>query len=102
MKKQAKKSMKKKLKPLKNKPDLVRELAKKTNITQKLAKIYIETILNELKEAFIENKRIEIRGLGSFKVKKQKALKGIHPITKKKISVPEKKKIAFKSHLSFF
>ena len=90
--------MKKKF-PIKNKPDIVKELAEKTGLSLKLSELYINTILNEMKEAFSKNKRIEIRGFGAFNVKKMKASQGKNPKTQETISIPEKKKLSFKSYL---
>jgi len=90
--------MKKKPPRVKNKPDLTRELAKKTGLSLRLAEMYIDTILGEMKEAFSKNKRIEIRGFGAFNVKKMKAVKGKNPKTQETISIPAKKKLSFKSY----
>ena len=82
----------------KQKPDLIRELAKKENLSLKEAKMYIDILMDEMKQAFLKNKRIEIRGFGAFNVKKMKAIKGKNPQTQEKISIPEKKRLSFKSY----
>ena len=86
-------------KKIKNKPDLIKELAEKKGLSLKLTELYINTILDEMKEAFSKNKRIEIRGFGAFNVKKMKATQGKNPKTQETISIPEKKKLSFKSYL---
>ena len=82
----------------KQKPDLIRELAKKENLSLKEAKMYIDTLLDEMKKAFLKNQRIEIRGFGAFNIKKMKAIKGKNPQTQEEISIPEKKKLSFKPY----
>lgn len=95
--------MKKNLSPLKNKttknkPDIIKELAKKTGLSLKLAELYTNTILDEMKNTFSKNNRIEIRGFGAFNVKTTKASKGKNPKTQETISIPKKKKLSFKSY----
>ena len=43
-----------------------------------------------------ENKKIEIRGFGSFRIKKSNARKARNPKTGEKLKTPEKRKIRFK------
>jgi len=83
----------------KNKPDIIKELAKKTGLTFKLSELYINKIINEMQKAFSKNKRIEIRGFGAFNVKTIKASQGRNPRTQESLFIPKKKKLSFKSYL---
>ena len=67
-------------------PDL-----KPTDI-EKIINVFFEKISKSLNE----NKRIEIRGFGSFKIKNNKARKARNPKTGEIIDVQEKRSIHFK------
>ena len=67
-------------------PDL-----KPTDI-EKIINVFFEKISKSLNE----NKRIEIRGFGSFKIKNNKARKARNPKTGETINVQEKRSIHFK------
>ncbi|WP_457638581.1 HU family DNA-binding protein [Persephonella sp.] len=66
-----------------------------------LDKKTVAAIVNGTFEAMIEalssGKRIEIRGLGTFKVKSRPAKTARNPRTGEKISVPPKKVVHFKA-----
>ena len=89
--------MKKISSTLKTKNDLIEELALKKNLSLKLSALCIDTIKNEMTTALLKNQRIELRGFGSFGVKKYKSYKGQNPQTQKKITVPSKKRPWFKA-----
>ena len=60
---------------------------------EKIVGIFFETISKSLSE----NKKIEIRGFGTFKIKTNQARKARNPKTGEVISVLEKKSIHFKT-----
>ena len=79
------------------KSQLVSKLAEKIDgITQREAEVIVNTIFGTMKEALLRGKRIEIRGLGSIKVKHYKSYKGRNPKTGQQIHVPEKRLPFFK------
>ena len=78
---------------------LVKKLKEKN---PNLNKIEIEIILNtfneSIKEALVEGKNVELRGFGTFFVKKIKEkFSARNPKTGELIYVPEKNKVRFKS-----
>ena len=79
-----------------NKSDLIEVLAKKKNLTDKQAteivNIMFDGFTNELKN----NGRIEIRGFGSFAMKKYDAYKGRNPKTGNAVDVKPKRLPFFK------
>jgi len=87
------------LEKVKNKSDIIKDLAQKTGLSFKLAELYINEILDEMQKAFSKNHRIELRGFGAFNVKTMQASQGKNPKTQESISIPEKKKLSFKSYL---
>ena len=88
--------MKKISKKLKTKSNLIEELASKKGLSLKAATLCVETIKEEMTQALVKDQRIEIRGFGSFGVKKYKAYKGRNPQNQQKITVRAKKRPWFK------
>jgi integration host factor subunit beta len=79
-----------------NKSELVEALAKTENLTVKTAEEVVNTVFKEMEKALIRGSRIEIRGLGSFKVKDYTSYNGRNPKTGKIIRVGNKKLPFFK------
>ena len=79
-----------------NKSQLVEALAKTENLTIKTAEEVVNTVFKEMEKALIKGSRIEIRGLGSFKVKDYTSYNGRNPKTGKIIRVESKKLPFFK------
>ena len=79
-----------------NKSQLVEALARTENLTVKTAEEVVNTVFKEMEKALIKGSRIEIRGLGSFKVKDYTSYNGRNPKTGKIIRVGSKKLPFFK------
>ena len=79
-----------------NKSQLVEALAKTENLTIKTAEELVNTVFKEMEKALVRGSRIEIRGLGSFKVKEYPSYNGRNPKTGKIIEVQRKKLPFFK------
>lgn len=79
-----------------NKSQLIEALSREAKITQKKADEVVNTLFSEMVRALLEDERIEIRGFGSFMVRKYRAYTGRNPRTGEKIEVPPKKLPFFK------
>ena len=79
-----------------NKSDLITALAAQENFTDKQATDTINLIFAGFTDAMKKGGRIEIRGFGSFSVRKYKAYAGRNPKTGKAIDVQPKKLPFFK------
>ncbi len=79
-----------------NKSQLIEALAKAENLPIKKAEEVVNTIFDNMEEALINEERVEIRGLGSFKVKHYEGYQGRNPKTGEIIEVPSKKLPFFK------
>ena len=88
--------MKKISKKLKTKSELIEELANKKKLSLKVSSLCVETIKTEMTQALLNDQRIELRGFGTFGVKKYKAYKGRNPQNQQKIMVRSKKRPWFK------
>jgi integration host factor subunit beta len=79
-----------------NKSDLIIALAKEKNLSEKDATAIINLIFDGFTDALKNGGRIEIRGFGSFAVRKYKAYEGRNPKTGKNTEVKPKKLPFFK------
>jgi len=79
-----------------NKSDLIVALAVDQKVTVSTASGIIDTILDTMTEELVKGGNIEIRGFGSFVVKKYEPYEGRNPKTGVKIEVKPKKLPFFK------
>jgi integration host factor subunit beta len=79
-----------------NKSDLAEELSRRAGIVAKQAAIIVDLVFDEMNAELVKGERIEIRGFGSFAVKKYGAYVGRNPKTKASIEVPPKRLPYFK------
>ena len=79
-----------------NKSQMVEALAREESLPLKKAEEVVNTVFGEIETALINGERVEIRGLGSFKVKNYDGYKGRNPKTGEIIKVSRKKLPFFK------
>jgi integration host factor subunit beta len=79
-----------------NKAELVLRVAEKAKVTQKVAKVIVDTIFEGMKDSLVKGERIEIRGFGSFLVKNYRGYRGRNPKTGEIVDVSGKKLPFFK------
>jgi integration host factor subunit beta len=79
-----------------NKSQLIETLARKENLPIKKAEEVVNTIFEDMEKALVRGERVEIRGFGSFKIKKYDGYKGRNPKTGQVINVASKKLPFFK------
>jgi integration host factor subunit beta len=79
-----------------NKSDLIETLSTKLNLTEKKAIDVVNLVFKGFTDELKKGGRIEIRGFGSFVVKKYGAYTGRNPKTGTKIQVEPKKLPFFK------
>jgi len=72
------------------KADLVEQVAEAIGpgITKKDCALVVDGLLNAIKNALAEQQNIEIRGFGTFKVRKRKARMARNPRTGESVEVP--------------
>jgi len=78
------------------KSELIVALAEQQNLSMRDAKSIVETILGAMTEALIRGEKIELRGFGTFKVRKYESYTGRNPKTGEKIKTSPKKLPFFK------
>jgi len=79
-----------------NKNDLSKKLSEKENIRSNEAKVIVNAIFDSMKESLEKGEGIEIRGFGSFTVRKYGAYKGRNPKTGDLVDVSPKRLPHFK------
>lgn len=79
-----------------NKSELIEALAHERKIPLREAGAVMNTILDTMSNALAKGDNIEIRGFGSFVIKKYNSYEGRNPKTGEKIKVPPKKLPFFK------
>lgn len=78
------------------KNDIASAIEKQTDMNRAKSLAIVEHILNSLKEALVDNEKIEIRGFASFKVVTKKTGFGRDIRRKKQIKIKAGKRIKFR------
>jgi integration host factor subunit beta len=78
------------------KADLVDEVSRATELSRKDSEVIVEALFDSVVKALKNSDKLEVRGFGSFRIRKRKARQGRNPKTGEKVDVPEKKVPYFK------
>lgn len=78
------------------KADLVEEVIKVAGLSKKQAEIIVNTVFREIIEALRHDDKIELRGFGSFRVRRRRSRQGRNPKTGDRVDVPSKRIPYFK------
>jgi len=73
------------------------DLAEKHDLQKKQTNLVLEDLIGHIVKNLKKGNRIRISGLGILQVKKRAARMGRNPATGETISIPAKKKIAFRA-----
>jgi integration host factor subunit beta len=74
-----------------NKSQLIRALAERRSISLEEASTIVNTFFDGIKETLLQDKRVEIRGFGSFKMKHYEGYQGRNPSTGEIVQVQPKR-----------
>ena len=78
------------------KADLVEEVVRVSELSKKQAEIIVNTVFQSIVEALRHDDKIELRGFGSFRVRKRRSRQGRNPKTGDRVDVPAKRIPYFK------
>jgi integration host factor subunit beta len=78
------------------KADLVDEVVKVANVNKKHAERIVNMVFASIVQALQEEDKIELRGFGSFRIRRRRSRQGRNPKTGDKVAVPEKRIPYFK------
>ena len=71
-----------------NQKELVKEVAKRANVSQKITREVLDSILEVITEALSKGEKVEIRGFGSFFMKERKGRMASNPKTNEPLKLP--------------
>ena len=74
-----------------NKSELIKNLSDECSLSIEEATMVVNVFFDSMKQALVEDNRVEIRGLGSFKLKNYDEYVGRNPKTGKSVTVAPKK-----------
>jgi integration host factor subunit beta len=78
------------------KAELVDEVARKTALPKKQAEIIVNTVFESIVDSLKSGEKIELRGFGSFRIRKRDSRVGRNPKTGERVDVPSKRIPYFK------
>ena len=78
------------------KADLVEEVVRVSDLSKKQAEAIVNTVFVAIVEAHKHDDKIELRGFGSFRVRKRRSRQGRNPKTGDRVDVPAKRIPYFK------
>ncbi|MBI3028909.1 MAG: integration host factor subunit beta [Candidatus Rokubacteria bacterium] len=78
------------------KVDLIDELSKVANLTKKQSEAIVDTVFESITEVLANGEKVELRGFGSFRIRRRRARRGRNPKTGALVSVPAKRVPFFK------
>ena len=75
---------------------LVEQVAYATGLTKKRAEIIVHTVFGNIAEALQQGEKVELRGFGSFRLRRREPRRGRNPRTGDRVDVPPKHVAYFK------
>lgn len=72
------------------KAELVDEVAKAADLTKKDSEVIVDEVFKNIIQALNSGDKIELRGFGSFRVRKRDARRGRNPKTGEPVDIPAK------------
>lgn len=80
-----------------NKVELTKSVAIRTGVTQKDAAVYVDAVIESIKDGMIEDGKVQIVGFGTFEVKERAEREGRNPATNQPMLIPATKVLKFKA-----
>jgi integration host factor subunit beta len=78
------------------KAELVEEVSRVSDLTKKHSEVIVDTVFKTIVDALHRGEKIELRGFGSFRLRRRQPRKGRNPKTGDRVDVPPKKVPYFK------
>lgn len=78
------------------KAELVDEVSKNSDLNKKDAEVIVKTVLDSIVDSLNSGEKVELRGFGSFRLRKRASREGRNPKTGEKVFVPAKRVPYFK------
>lgn len=78
------------------KAELVEEVSRASELTKKHSEVIVDTVFRSIVDALHRGEKIELRGFGSFRLRRREPRKGRNPKTGDRVDVPPKQVPYFK------
>ena len=75
---------------------LVEQVARVADLTKKHSEVIVDTVVRSIIDALHRGEKIELRGFGSFRLRRREPRKGRNPKTGDRVEVPSKRVPYFK------
>ena len=75
---------------------LIKEVAHVAGLTRKRAEIIVDTVFGSIVETLQRGEKVELRGFGSFRLRRREPHRGRNPRTGGRVDVPSKRVAYFK------
>ena len=75
---------------------LIEEVARVSELTKKHSEVIVDTVFQSITAALQRGEKIELRGFGSFRLRRREPRKGRNPKTGDRVDVPSKRVPYFK------
>jgi integration host factor subunit beta len=80
-----------------NKSDLIEEVARATGLGPEVSERVVTAVFDRISEALAQGELVDLRGLGTFGVRRRRARVGRNPRTGAPVAVPERKAPFFRA-----
>ena len=79
------------------KADLVERVSDRIRLTKKQTEVIVNTLFTNITDALTRGDKVELRGFGSFRVRRRNSREGRNPKTGQAVHIPSKKVPFFKA-----
>ena len=79
------------------KAELVEEVSRVSDLTKKHSEVIVDTVFKSIVDALHRGEKIELRGFGSFRLRRREPRKGRNPKTGQVIPVKPKRGLLFRT-----
>ena len=79
------------------KADLVERVSDRIRMTKKQTEVIVNTLFSSITDALTRGDKVELRGFGSFRVRRRNSREGRNPKTGHAVHIPSKKVPFFKA-----
>ena len=77
------------------KAELVEEVSRVSDLTKKHSELIVDTVFKSIIDALHRGEKIELRGFGSFRLRKREPRKGRNPKTGEEIPISARRVVTF-------
>ncbi|MAV93617.1 MAG: integration host factor subunit beta [Candidatus Marinimicrobia bacterium] len=70
--------------------EIIKKISIETGFTNVEVELFLDSFINSVKSSLSKGDRVDIRGFGSFVIKKRKARKARNPLTNQIVSLDER------------